>query len=216
MTDDPEFAGVHAALLQEYRRLFLKYAPRGSLTRKQRAESWQVVAGGYTAIILVHTETMAEAFSSGRYASGFALARPALEALLKQSWLMTCDGEDGWEHKVTRRQPVTLKELKKMSEKTGGADLGRWWRELSPVLNDFVHGGQGQWTANHDTLEPRYPATWFYTTMLIAMLSMLITAALFWAHLGYPDRAQAIMAEFDDEFAGKDWTAAAPADDQSS
>ena len=201
MTDDPEFAEVHEALLQEYRRLFLKYAPRGTSMRLREAEPWQVAAGGYTAIILVHTETIADAFSSGRYASGFALGRPALEALLKQSWLMTCDGEDGWERKVTRRQPVTLKELKKMSEETGGADLASWWRELSPVLNDFVHGGQGQWTANHDTLVPRYPANWFYTTMGIATLAMLITSMLFWAHLGYTDRAQAIMGEFDDELA---------------
>ena len=55
----------------------------------------------------------------------------------------------------------------------GGDELADWWKELSPVLSDFVHGGQGQLAANHDTLVPRYPATWFQTTMSIATLAML-------------------------------------------
>ena len=106
-TDDPEFPAVREALLQQYRQLFLKYAPRGSMTRKRSAEPWEVAASGYTAVILVHTETIAGAFSKCWYASGFALTRPVLEALLKQSWLATCNGADGWEHKVSRRQQVT-------------------------------------------------------------------------------------------------------------
>ena len=162
------------------------------MTRKRSAEPWEVAASGYTAVILVHTETIAGAFSKRWYASGFALTRPVLEALLKQSWLATCNGADGWEHKVSRRQQVTQKELRAMSESYGGGDeLADWWKELSPVLSDFVHGGQGQLTANHDTLVPRYPATWFQTTMSIATLAMLITSGLFWAHLGERERADA-------------------------
>ena len=182
---------MREALLQQYRQLFLKYAPRGSMTRKRSAEPWEVAASGYTAVILVHTETIAGAFSKCWYASGFALTRPVLEALLKQSWLATCNGADGWEHKVRRRQRVTRKEL--------GDELADWWKELSPVLSDFVHGGQGQLAANHDTLMPRYPGTWFQTTMSIATLAMLVTSGLFWAHLGEQERAQAVMDEFTGE-----------------
>ena len=160
----------------------------------------EVAASGYTAVILVHTETIAGAFSRCWYASGFALTRPVLEALLKQSWLATCNGADGWEHKVRRRQRVTQKELRAMSKSYGGGDeLADWWKELSPVLSDFVHGGQGQLAANHDTLVPRYPVTWFQTTMSIATLAMLVTSGLFWAHLGEQERAQAVMAEFTGE-----------------
>ena len=199
-TDHPEFPAMREALLQKYRKLFLKYAPRGSMTRKRRAEPWEVAASGYTAVILVHTETIAGAFSRCWYASGFALTRPVLEALLKQSWLATCNGADRWEHKVRGRQSVTQKELRAMSESYGGGDeLADWWKELSPVLSDFVHGGQGQLAANHDTLVPRYPATWFQTTMSIATLAMLVTSGLFWAHLGEQERAQAVMAEFTGE-----------------
>ena len=199
-TDHPEFPAMREALLQQYRQLFLKYAPRGSMTRKRSAEPWEVAASGYTAVILVRTETIAGAFSRCWYASGFALTRPVLEALLKQSWLATCNGADGWEHKVRRRQRVTQKELRAMSESYGGGDeLADWWKELSPVLSDFVHGGQGQLAANHDTLVPRYPATWFQTTMSIATLAILVTSGLFWAHLGEQERAQAVMAEFTGE-----------------
>ena len=61
---------------------------------------------------------------------------------------------------------------------TRGSELADWWKELSPVLSDFVHGGQGQLAANHDTLVPRYPATWFQTTMSIATHARHLGAVL--------------------------------------
>ena len=72
-----------------------------------------------------------------------------------------------------------------------GPDFTPLWAGLSPWLNDFVHGGYGQLSSNYnpETGKPDYPASWFWTAMLIATLSMLSSSAWLWAHLGHEDRA---------------------------
>ena len=73
------------------------------------------------------------------------------------------------------------------------------------MLNDFVHGGRGQLTSNpiDDNGWPRYPAAWFWSSMLIATMSALVTSGWFWAHIGHEDRCQRIL----DVVTKEDWGA---------
>ena len=96
-----------------------------------------------------HTQTVAGAFDSGLYASGFALVRPMLEALLKQAMLGEYKGDDdGWKKIPDLRIRVTRANLKALEFRSGWSDILPWWENVKPVLNDFVHGGRGQLTSN--------------------------------------------------------------------
>ena len=85
------------AVLERYDTFARRHVPAGRLTYNRDAPPREVYAGSYTPIIVNHAMVMAYAFRDGWYASGFALARPTLEALLKQVSLtataaMTPDG----------------------------------------------------------------------------------------------------------------------------
>ena len=202
-TDSPDFGVVSRAVLDRYDRLYKQHVPDGRLTRKRDASQREIVAGTYTAIVLTHAQVAASAFQSKLYASGFALMRPMLEALLKQYTVGGYDrDDDGWKNDIDDQPRITKGSLRKLAA-LGGPDCTHLWAGLSPWLNDFVHGGYGQLSSNHnpETGEPDYPASWFWTAMLIATLSMLASSAWLWAHLGHEGRAAAVL----DGMHGESW-----------
>ena len=193
-------------VLDRYNRLFAEHTPDGRLTRGRNPPQWECVAGSYTAIVMSHTQTVASAFDSELYASGFALVRPMLEALLKQAMLGEYKGDDdGWKKIPDRRIRVTRAHLKELESRSGCSDILPLWENLKPMLNDFVHGGRGQLTSNpiDENGWPRYPGAWFWSSMLIATMSALLTSAWFWAHIGQEERCQRIL----DAVTKEDWGA---------
>lgn len=178
-TDHREFHIVKRAVLDRYERLS-RHVPHGRLTRRRDAPQRDCVASAYTAIILNHTASAALAFDSEQHASGFALIRPAVEALLKQTQLSSYDSnDDEWKSITDKRIRVTPRSLKEMASRSGWPDLVPLWSGLAPWLNDFVHGGRGQLTSNPVNGEgwPVYPGDWFWTAMVIATIGMLSTSA---------------------------------------
>ena len=202
-TNHKEFHIVKQAALDRYNRL-ARHAPHGRLTRGRSVSAREKYAGSYTTIIVNHAVTMAHAFHSDRYASGFALARPTLEALMKQVLLTAYEGDDdGWQKLVAQNTKVNRHSLKDLADRTRWPDLSQWWAGLTPVLNDFVHGGKGQLLGNpiDEDGGPVYPGDWFWTAMLVATISMLATSGWFWAHIKDEERAKAVMADLSAE----DW-----------
>ena len=205
-TDSRDFLLARRAVLDRYNRLFAEHTPDGPLTRGRDAPQRECVASSYTAIVMSHTQTVAGAFNSGLYASGFALVRPTLEALLKQAMLGEYKGDDdGWKKIPDQRIRVTRGHLKQLESRSGCSDILPWWENLKPVLNDFVHGGRGQLTSNPIDANgwPRYPGAWFWSSMLIATMSALVTSGWFWAHIGHQERCQRIL----DAVTTEDWRA---------
>lgn len=203
-TDSRDFPLAKRAILDRYNRLFAEHTPDGPLTRRRDAPQRECVASSYTAIVICHTQTVAGAFNSGLYASGFALMRPMLEALLKQAMLGEyTEDDDGWKKIPDRRIRVTREHLKELELRSGCSDILRLWDNLKPVLNDFAHGGRGQLTGNpiDDDGWPRYPGAWFWSSMLVATMSALVTSGWFWAHIGHEERCQKIM----DAVTKEDW-----------
>ena len=201
-TDSSEFPLARERVLERHNRLYAEHAPHGKLTHRREAPQRECVASSYTAIVLSHTQTAAGAFNSGLYASGFALVRPMLEALLKQAMLGEYDGDyDGWKKIPDQRIRVTRDHLKELEIRSGCSAILPLWEDIKPVLNDFVHGGKGQLTSNpiDENGWPRYPGAWFWSSMLIATMSMLITSAWFWAHFGHGERCQMISDAVDKE-----------------
>ena len=202
-TDHKEFCIVKEAALDRYRRL-ARHVPKGRMIRRRDAPEREKHAGSYSVIIASHASTMAYAFHSDLYASGFALARPTLEALLKQALLTAYrEDDDRWRKIVTKRINVSRKSLKDMATRTGWEDLSQRWTEFAPVLGDFVHGGTGQLINNpiNEDGRPTYPGDWFWSAMFIATFSMLVTSGWFWAHIKDEERAKAVMADM----ATEDW-----------
>ena len=194
-TDSPDFGVVRRTVLDRYDRLYMQHAPDGRLAYSRAASQREIVAGTYTAIVLTHAQVAASAFQSELYASGFALMRPMLEALLKQH---TVGGygrdDDGWKNDINDQPRITKVSLRKLAD-LGGPDYTHLWAGFKPWLNDFVHGGYGQLSSNHnpETGKPDYPASWFWTAMLITTLSMLDSSAWLWTYLGHEDRTRAIL-----------------------
>ena len=205
-TDSRDFPLARRAVLGRYNRLYEEHTPGGRLTRGRDAPQRERVAGSYTAIVMSHTQTAAGAFNSSLYASGFALVRPMLEALLKQAMLGEYKGDDdGWKKIPARRINVTRAQLKELGSRSGCSDILPLWENLKPVLNDFVHGGRGQLTSNpiDENGWPQYPGAWFWSSMLIATMSVLVTSGWFWAHIGYEKHCQRIL----DAVIKEDWGA---------
>lgn len=195
-TNSREFPLARRAVLNRYVRLYEQHVPDGRLTRKRSVPQRELVASAYTAIITNHTQTIAGAFESGLYASGFALTRPMVEALLKQAMLGEYEGDDdGWKKIPDRRIRVTRKHLQELESRSGCSEILSWWTSLKPVLNDFVHGGRGQLTSNpvDDNGWPQYPGAWFWSSMLIATMAALVTSGWFWAHVGQEERCRRIL-----------------------
>ena len=193
-TDSPDFGVVRRAVLARYHRLYTQHTPDGRLTYRRAASQREIVVGTYTAIVLTHAQVATGASHSELYASGFALMRPMLEALLKQYTVGSYDRDDGWKNDIDAQPRITKSSLRKLADR-GGPDFTLLWADFSPWLNDFVHGGYGQLSCNHnpETGKPDYPASWFWTAMLIATLSMLTNSAWLWDCLGYEDRAEAAL-----------------------
>ena len=205
-TNSRDFPLARRVVLDRYVRLYEEHAPDGKLTLKRNVPQRDLVASSYTPIILSHTQTIAGAFVYGLYASAFALTRPMMEALLKQAMLGEYEGDDnGWKNIPDRRIRVTRKHLRQLESRSGCSDILPWWTSLKPVLNDFVHGGKGQLTSNpvDDNGWPQYPGAWFWSSMLIATMSALVTSSWFWAHIGYEKRCQRIL----DAVTQEDWGA---------
>ena len=203
-TASSDFHIVKEAVLERYRRLYRRHSPGGPQTRKRDVSQRELVAGSYTVIITQHALTMDNTFRIERYASGFALARPMLEALLKQAMLLSHDGDDDdWKSIADRRIKVTRRNLADLSTRTGWPDVGPMWRGLKPWLNDFVHGGRGQLTSNpiNEDSKPVYEGAWFWTAMLVASLATLAAHGFLWAHLGDDDRAKRVL----DDLAEENW-----------
>ena len=191
-------------MLARYDRLFKRHSPCGRHARLRDATQRELVAGSYTPIILCHTQTVASAFNSGLYASGFALVRPTLEALFKQNMLGEYQGgDDGWKSIPDRRCRVTPATIREFAARRGYPDALPLWNNLSPVLNDFVHGGRGQLTSNPIDEQgwPQYPGSWFWSSMQVVTMSALVTSGWFWGHIGDQERCRAIM----DAVTGEDW-----------
>ena len=122
-TESREFGIIKEAVLDRYRRLS-RHAARGALQYRRDAPQRETVASAYTPIITSHTQVVAGTFESGLYASGFALVRPTLEALLKQSMIGACEGDDdGWKRIVGSRLRITRKGLKELASQTRMAGL---------------------------------------------------------------------------------------------
>ncbi len=148
-TTHREFPIIRDALLSRYDLLFDKHVPDGCLLRERDASEQQAVAGSYTRIITSHTQTIAGAFKFDLYASGFALLRPTVEAMLKQGMLANYRGDgDGWKKIPNKALTITRKHLRQLEEQSGCFDILPWWSGIKPLLNDFVHGGIGQLAGN--------------------------------------------------------------------
>ena len=195
-TSSREFPIVRDALLHRYDRFFDEHVPDGRLLRERDATEQQAIAGSYTRIITNHTQTVAGAFKSELYASGFALLRPTVEALLKQGMLADYQGDgDGWKEIPKKPLRITRAHLRQMEERSGCSDILPWWSEIKPLLNDFVHGGIGQLAGNpiDNKGHTRYPCAWFWVAMLITTMCMLVTSGWFWAHIGREERAERVL-----------------------
>ena len=202
-TNHKDFHIVKQAALDRYSKL-ARHVPSGRLTRGHDVSVREEYAGSYTVIIVNHATTMAHAFHSNRYASGFALTRPTLEALMKQVLLTAYKGDDdGWQKLVAKRIRVNRRSLKDLAARTGWPDISQWWVGVGPILNDFVHGGPGQLLGNpiDDDGWPVYPGDWFWAAMLVATVSMLTTSGWFWGHIKDQERAKAVMTDLSTE----DW-----------
>ena len=197
-----EFPIVRDAVLDRYARLHRRHTPGGQQVRGRAVPLRELVASSYTIVITSHAQTMVDVFRVGRFASGFALARPMLEALLKQTLLFGSDDES-WESIPDERIRVTRKTLMDLSARTRSTDMGPLWGGLSPWLNDFVHGGRGQLQSNpiNADSKPVYPGDWFWTAMVAAKITVLATHSLFWAHLGDEGRAKRAM----NDMAAENW-----------
>ena len=205
-TDSPEFAIAKRVLLDRYAQLRSRHAPSGPQTLKRELTPRERVASSYTVIIVQHADIATTAFESDHYAPGFALLRPAFEAAMKQFAIGAYAGEDdGWQS-IPNSSALTSRNLKKLEEYAGISDLASLWKDIAPVLNDFVHGGKGQLTSNPLAAEhskPQYPGTWFGSAMRLYMVLTLMTSGWLWAHLGYGDRCEAILRAL----SGEDWIA---------
>lgn len=203
-TASADFHIIRNAALERYRKLYTRHSPGGSRTRKREASQREIVASSYTVIITQHALTMVDAFNLKRYASGFALARPVLEALLKQMAAMSFSDEgNDWRSIPDKRFDVTVKSLTELSARTAWPNVGPLWGALARPLNDFVHGGRGQLTSNPIDKDgkPIYTASLFWGAMLIATLATVSTHALFWEHLGDEDRTKRAL----DDLATENW-----------
>ena len=204
-TDSQSFPIAREAILDRYRRLRAQHLPAGDQTRKRDASARERAASSYTVVIVEHADVAMRAFGGGHYPPGFALARPALEGLIKQFLIGEhAEEDDGWQRIVRSQDGITVRKLQELSERFPElAHIVPVWKALARILNDFVHGGVGQLTSNpiNAVSEPRYPGAWFWSTALIYTMCMLATSGWFWVHVGDQRRAKALV----DAVAGEDW-----------
>ena len=204
-TDSQEFPIAREAILGRYERLRAQHLPAGEQTFKRDASARERTASSYTVVTVEHADIAMRAFGGGHYPPGFALARPALEGLIKQFLIGEyADEDDGWQRIVRSQDRITVSKLQELTERFPElAHIVPLWKTLAPILNDFVHGGVGQLTSNpiDAVSKPRYPGAWFWSTALVYTVCMLATSGWFWVHIGEQERAKALV----DAVAGEDW-----------
>ena len=144
-TDSQEFPTAKEAIVSRYERLRSKHAPAGSQTFKRDATARECNASSYTVVAVEHADAAVQAFASERYTPGFALARPMLEAVVKQFMIGDYKSEDdGWQSipdiRVNQRSLSRLaahlgppsrafEHRAVMEEPVAGAQRLRAWRE---------------------------------------------------------------------------------------
>ena len=201
-TNSLDFGLVRRTVLDRHDRLYRQHVPGGLLTYRRAASERDLVAGTYMSIVVNHALVATGAFRSELYASGFTLIRPILEAVLKQHAVGHYDRDDNsWKNDIVAPPlRITKGSLKKLAARRG-PDFTHLWKNLSPWLNDFVHGGFGQLSNNYnpETGEPHYPASWFWAGMIIVTQLMLTSSILFLAHTGNTDRAAAVLHGMESE-----------------
>ena len=204
-TDSREFPIAREAILGRYTRLRTQHLPAGDQRRKRAVSARERAAGSYTVVIVKHADIAMRAFGGGHYPPAFALARPALEGLIKQFLIGEYkDEDDGWQRIVRSQEGVNLRKLQELAQRFPElAHIVPVWKALARTLNDFVHGGVGQLTSNpiDAVREPRYPGAWFWSTALVYTVCMLATSGWFWVHIGEQGRAKALV----DAVAGENW-----------
>lgn len=201
-TDSAEFPIAMEALRNRHNRFYRLHVPDGPLTYMRSAPEPQAVAGSYTPVIVNHAQTVSGAFEHQLYASGLALVRPLMEALLKQCMLMSYEGDDDeWKAIPNKRIRVNKSALRDLAARSGCPDLGPVWENNSKTFSDFVHGGTGMLASNpiDEHGWPKYPGAWIWSSMLFASVAVLTTSGFFWAHLGHEERCQGIRQTFANE-----------------
>ena len=112
-TGSREFSIAREAILGRYWRLREQHLPAGEQTFKRDASARERNASSYTVVILEHADIAMGAFGGGHYPPAFALARPALEGLIKQFSISEYpDEDDGWQRIVRWQEPVNLRALR--------------------------------------------------------------------------------------------------------
>ena len=97
-TNSRGFPTAKEAILSRYERLRSRHAPAGSQTFKRDATARERNASSYTLVAIEHADVAVQAFASNQYPPGFALARPMLEAVVKQFMIGDYKSEDdGWQ-----------------------------------------------------------------------------------------------------------------------
>ena len=196
-TNSQEFPIAREAILRRYERLHTLHVPSGQLTYRRNPPQRERVASSYTLIAVEHADVAMRAFGDAVYSPGFTLARPTMEAVVKQFLLDDYEGaNDGW-HSIPKKQlRVTTSSLRALTQRHPELSaIAPLWTKLSPVLNDFVHGGMGQLTSNPIDRygEPQYPGSWFAWAARLYTVLMLVSSGRFWAHLGDLERYQAVL-----------------------
>ena len=182
---------------------FADLLPDGRFVRRPGAPAGEWLASAYTPVVASHANTIAGAFESGLYASGLALVRPMLEAILKQ--VEITNDPDDWERIAKKRYEIRRRSLETLAAKLGLPDLVDAWKGMSPWLNDFVHGGIGTLARNYssDTGEPRYEASWVWQAMKLSTIMVGCTGALFWTHQEEIGKAERVIEKLEGETWGR-------------
>ena len=152
----------------------------GQLTFRGEPPQRERVASSYTLIAVEHADVAMRAFGDALYSPGFTLARPTMEAVVKQFLLDDYEGDDGgWQSIPKKRVRVTQSSLRELAKRHPElVDIAPLWTKLSPVFNDFVHGGMGQLTSNpiDRYSEPQYPGNWFAWAARLYTVLMLVSS----------------------------------------
>ena len=204
-TNSQEFPIAKEAILRRYERLHRLHVPSGQLTFRGEPPQRERVASSYTLIAVEHADVAMRAFGDALYSPGFTLARPTMEAVVKQFLLDDYEGDDGgWQSIPKKQVRVTQSSLRELAKRHPElVDIAPLWTKLSPVFNDFVHGGMGQLTSNpiDRYSEPQYPGNWFAWAARLYTVLMLVSSGRFWAHLGDQEHCQAVLRAVTEE----DW-----------
>lgn len=124
--DSPEFPIAREAILGRYQRLRAQHLPAGDQTFKRNATARERTASSYTVVVVEHADIAMKAFDSRHYPSAFALARPALEGLIKQFLIGEYkDEDDGWQRIVRSQERISPRKLQELAQRFPGRAVSR-------------------------------------------------------------------------------------------